>query len=621
MEDSEKLQRIKQWLKQFQYPGEFRGFQTKKLGSGVGRTFYDFEDVKKWLLDKDYNCWYSVANTVTTKRTKKDMGHIKHVWSDMDHMTVAEAKKRVEKAGLPPPTIWVNSGHGAQALWKLEEWLNLQEEEDVARLERALRTIASLVGGDTNAMKLTQVLRIPWTYNPKDPPADATLEEQNENAYPIKTFDIGTGLEALKWVWKTKPAIEEDFGIPGLYELTFHTFAGYAYHHDVKFEDAKAVLEELIAVRKDVEGPTLLGALENTYKAGESGENVNYHALQGKRYEAIVVAAMGELWSKTRLQEGAMQLGSNRWIVNKEEGIRTLWYQKETLLYDDVTTKGMSLLNHYLVDGEHYWEVVGFSGVFSRKGIIDEYEKQGFIVGHRYIMDSVSAILSHGPEPIPGHATVGVYAKDGKITWCGTPLPVKPLQKRTHLEIIGAINRKPTKEELQSYVDFLKHWKDYEVLPTLGLAFIAPFAFMLRSRGKLVPHVLLVCSQTDVGKTLTAGAFSEKLYLIDSISGDLINSVFRLLSYYDSICGPRAVNEATLKAELEDLLKEGAESKIVSGRGKMSGEIPISNSRQCFIITSNEDILSHKTPVADNIGRQDGGQPALNAVFAHETRS
>ncbi len=606
---SDRLQRIKDWLNQFQYPGEFRGFQIKKVDGKGSQTFYDFESVKKWFLEKDYNCWYSVANTIAERRRKQDMGHCRFLWADMDHMTIEEARKRIERAGLPTPTIMVGSGHGAQPLWKLDEWLNLQDKEDAARLERMLRTIASLVGGDTNAIKLTQVLRIPWTHNPKDPPADATLEEQNENAYPIETFDVGEGIEALKWVWKTKPEIDEDLGIPGLYELTFTTFAGYAFHHEVPLEDARAVLEELISAREKgdqgVEGPTLLEALENTYKAGDGGEKVNYKGLQGKRYEAIVIAALKTLWGdKAKLQQDAIQLGSNRWITNNEDGIRNWFYRgskkARKLSWDFVTTAGITLTDHYSIDGDGYWSVKGLSsGVFDRKGILAEYEKLGYIVGHKYFNDSLSAIISNGPAAVPGHATIGVYVEEGGLLkFCSVPMPVKPLQKTTNMTIKSAVDRIPTKEEIQAYVSVLRHWKDFEILPSLGLGFVSPFSLLLRSKGKLVPHILSQSAVSDLGKSLIAYLFSSGLYLIDGVSGDAINSVFRLMAFFDSVCGTRAIDEATLKAMLWDLLKDGAESDLITGRGQMNQDLPMAHARQCFLITSNEELLSDKLPVA-----------------------
>lgn len=50
--------------------------------------------------------------------------HIRTVpalWADIDHCTPDEAVQRCEKAGLPRPSIIVNSGHGVHLYWLLVE--------------------------------------------------------------------------------------------------------------------------------------------------------------------------------------------------------------------------------------------------------------------------------------------------------------------------------------------------------------------------------------------------------------------------------------------------------------------------------------------------------------------
>ena len=40
-------------------------------------------------------------------------------WTDIDHVTVDEARTRASKAGLPSPSIIVNSGNGVHLYWLL----------------------------------------------------------------------------------------------------------------------------------------------------------------------------------------------------------------------------------------------------------------------------------------------------------------------------------------------------------------------------------------------------------------------------------------------------------------------------------------------------------------------
>jgi len=43
------------------------------------------------------------------------------LWADYDNVTLEEARARIKNAGLPEPSIYVNSGHGIHAYWLLEE--------------------------------------------------------------------------------------------------------------------------------------------------------------------------------------------------------------------------------------------------------------------------------------------------------------------------------------------------------------------------------------------------------------------------------------------------------------------------------------------------------------------
>ncbi|WP_339907188.1 hypothetical protein [Symmachiella dynata] len=46
---------------------------------------------------------------------------VRCLWADIDHCTVDEARERIAKAGLPEPSIIVNSGNGVHVYWLLDE--------------------------------------------------------------------------------------------------------------------------------------------------------------------------------------------------------------------------------------------------------------------------------------------------------------------------------------------------------------------------------------------------------------------------------------------------------------------------------------------------------------------
>lgn len=135
---------------------------------------------------------------------------VRALWTDIDHITVEQALERVAKADLPPPSIIVNSGHGAHLYWLLDapyliddagdpppvetEWIKtpdgrkeprkylvetcekvyLDQRGHVSRLsakaghiQDVLAGIADAVGGDHTA-DLSRLLRLPGTLNRKN---------------------------------------------------------------------------------------------------------------------------------------------------------------------------------------------------------------------------------------------------------------------------------------------------------------------------------------------------------------------------------------------------------------------------------------------------------------------
>lgn len=54
---------------------------------------------------------------------------VRAVWTDIDHVTVPESLERVRTAGMPIPSIVVNSGNGAHLYWLLTEPLDIDDAE------------------------------------------------------------------------------------------------------------------------------------------------------------------------------------------------------------------------------------------------------------------------------------------------------------------------------------------------------------------------------------------------------------------------------------------------------------------------------------------------------------
>jgi hypothetical protein len=162
---------------------------------------------------------------------------VRVLWTDIDFVSPDEARSRVSTAGLPEPSIVVNSGNGVHLYWLLDqpyliddvgdpppvetEWTQgtngrkkprkyvvenddrvyLDQRRYVSRLsskaehfQDVLAGIAKVVGGD-HATDLSRLLRLPGTFNRKDqrngsePLPTALVDCDPSRKYSLATFE------------------------------------------------------------------------------------------------------------------------------------------------------------------------------------------------------------------------------------------------------------------------------------------------------------------------------------------------------------------------------------------------------------------------------------------------
>jgi hypothetical protein len=162
---------------------------------------------------------------------------VRALWIDIDHVTVDDARKRISEAGLPPPSMVVNSGNGVHLYWLLNEPYLIDDAGDpppvetelidlqggrkkqrkfivdngervfiehrhyIQRLspkaehfQQILAGVAMTCGGD-HAIDLARLLRLPGTFNRKDqrhgatPKATVLVECEPARKYPLAQFE------------------------------------------------------------------------------------------------------------------------------------------------------------------------------------------------------------------------------------------------------------------------------------------------------------------------------------------------------------------------------------------------------------------------------------------------
>jgi hypothetical protein len=110
---------------------------------------------------------YFCPTLLTEERRKKEYIPTATVaWSDLDDCDPADL--------LVPPTILLSTSEGrTQAFWRLKEAVN---SEDVEKLNQRIAYYHAGAGADTSGWDLTQLLRIPLTYNHKYVRSSGTIQ-------------------------------------------------------------------------------------------------------------------------------------------------------------------------------------------------------------------------------------------------------------------------------------------------------------------------------------------------------------------------------------------------------------------------------------------------------------
>jgi|GEM_PF-797740 len=193
------------------------------------------------LADKDrLNLFFGVCPRVGNKGRFDLAWQIRTVralWTDIDHVTIDQARERIAKSALPEPSIIVHSGNGVHLYWLLEqpyliddagdppavltEWVEgpggrkkprkyiVQDAERVyldgrrhmsrlspkaQRLQDILAGVAQACGGD-HTTDLSRLLRLPGTLNRKDersgrePTPTALVTCDSTRRYSLAVFE------------------------------------------------------------------------------------------------------------------------------------------------------------------------------------------------------------------------------------------------------------------------------------------------------------------------------------------------------------------------------------------------------------------------------------------------
>jgi len=141
-----------------------------------------------------HNMYYCAQLLTIKSRTKDDVAPVSQVWADLDSCPPERM--------LVEPSITIESSPGRyQALWRLEKAIDPFSAEDISR---RIAYYHAADGADKSGWDLTQLLRIPFTYNYKYGDSAATevpivkIIAANRNEYKpdnFKDYPVAVGFE------------------------------------------------------------------------------------------------------------------------------------------------------------------------------------------------------------------------------------------------------------------------------------------------------------------------------------------------------------------------------------------------------------------------------------------
>ena len=147
----------------------------------IKQHFLTLEQLQNYEVPTDKNIYYGVYSRSGKNGTAKGCKTTGALWTDYDNMDISQVKSNIAGAGLPVPSVYINSGHGIHTYWLLDKRAGLETKS-------ILKAIAINTGADTRATDKARVMRLPNSMNVKDTPVKCEVIEGNFNRYSIETF-------------------------------------------------------------------------------------------------------------------------------------------------------------------------------------------------------------------------------------------------------------------------------------------------------------------------------------------------------------------------------------------------------------------------------------------------
>ena len=127
-----------------------------------------FDHYARLNLERRANLFMGVNPRLRVGRgSKADVGVCRSLWADMDEVSPEMARWRCQFAGIPDPSILIDSGSGVHMYWLLDHAVDVSQEVARRRLESRVQCLQRSLACDATS-DVNRLLRLPGFYNVKD---------------------------------------------------------------------------------------------------------------------------------------------------------------------------------------------------------------------------------------------------------------------------------------------------------------------------------------------------------------------------------------------------------------------------------------------------------------------
>ncbi len=119
-------------------------------------------------LAQAQDVYFGVCPRQVREGSKNAVKYVWALWADLDFKDYKGGREEAEARlnSFPfPPTIIVETGNGLHCYWRLKESVEVKDNP----LEQYLKAITEYLGADLACAELARVMRLPGTFNHKDP--------------------------------------------------------------------------------------------------------------------------------------------------------------------------------------------------------------------------------------------------------------------------------------------------------------------------------------------------------------------------------------------------------------------------------------------------------------------